>query len=288
MELSDDQRFVYEEAEALGLTVTSPVLKNLHTFSDDATKVRVHTSDGPVFLKWGNTPEGKERVVSEVANIKLLDEAGVSPELIAHSEERASYATEWIGGSDGAELPEDQRLDILWRTIGKIRAIDPDKMPTQQWQSLFLFKTDPADPIIPDEVPSSRKKALEKAYFKVRELDGRTSLHGDFHTGNLIYSGDRLLVIDPEHMLVGVPGWDLVYYLGYDDAGMSPVKRASWLRTHVVEKELRILMDYLIARGYTWASCPPEKDKYGNIVERGMKNLQLTLPLYEELFSSKS
>ncbi len=288
MELSDDQRAVYEEAEALGLEVTSPVLKNLHTFSDDATKVRVHTSDGPVFLKWGNTLAGKERVVSEIANIKLLDEAGVSPELVSSSTERASYATEWIGGSDGAELPDEERLEVLWKTIAKIRSIDPDRMPTQEWRSLFLFKTDPDTPLIPQELPNSRRKALEKAYFKVRELEGRTSLHGDFHTGNLIYRGEKLLVIDPEHMLVGVPGWDLVYYLGYDDAGMSPVRRASWLRTHVVEKELKLLMDYLIARAYTWASCPPEKDKYGNIVERGTKNLQLALPLYEELFSAKS
>lgn len=284
MELSEEQDKVYEEAEKLGLKIESPIFKPLYTFSDHSKKYRLITDAGPIFLKWAESDFGKETMLREIPHVKLLDSVGVSPKLMASSVEHKSYATEWIGGNDGAELEDEKRLDIFWQTISRIRSIDPTLFETQGWGNFFLFKTDPVDPEIPEDLPKKFRKLIQNAYYSVRELEGIESLHSDFHTGNIIYKGNKLYVIDPEHMLAGVGAWDLVYYLGYDDAGMSADKRAVWLKGRVVESELKILLEYLIARGYTWASMDPKKDKRNNIIERGRKNIQLALPVYEELF----
>lgn len=284
MELSEEQKRVYEEAEKLNLTIESPIFKPLFTYTDHSRKYRLMTDDGPVFLKWAETELGKTTILHEIPHVKLLDSVGVSPKLVSFSEEHHSYATEWIGGSDGAELDDEKRLEIFWQTISRIRGIDPALFSTQGWDKFFLFKMDPADPNIPEDLPKKFKKSLESAYYGVRELKGVDSIHSDFHTGNIIYKGSKLYVIDPEHMQTGVGAWDLVYYLGYDDAGMSAERRAKWLSAHVVEEELKLILEYLLSRGYTWAATDPKRDKRGTIVERGRKNIQLALPVYENLF----
>ena len=256
----------------------------LYTFSDHSRKYRVETEGGSIFLKWAVTAEGKNTMRREISHVRLLDSVGVSPQLLAASQEHLSYATEWVDGNDGSQLVDEKRLEIVDETIQRIRRIDCSEFEIRGWQNLFLFRTDPETPRFPNDMNSSLRTKLENAYFQVRELDGDASLHSDFHTGNLIFTGDRLYVIDPEHMQTGIASWDQVYYLGYDDAGMDPCKRARWLAQHIEKDELKLLLEFLLARGYTWALTAKDQDIRGNIVSRGRRNIELVTPVYEELF----
>lgn len=284
MLLTQEQREVYERAKLLGLELSSPSFIPLYTFSDDNKKYRVQTEDGPLFLKWGASDRGKASLLKEIGHVRLLDELNLSPKLVAASETLASYATVWTGGTDGAELPDEKRLELVWSTLSKIHSIDPVRMEEQAWDKLFLFTSDPDQPHFPEELPANFTKKLGKAYFEIRELEGKTTIHGDFHTGNVVFRNNRLFVMDPEHMQAGVAGWDFVYYLAYDDAGMSTEKRAAWLKAHLGEKELKLFLEYLLARAYTWATLAPKDDPRGDRRQRGQKNILLALPLYEELF----
>ena len=241
---------VYDIFEMTGFTEMMTVEKAYRVVSVEGCEVIGEGANGKVYRI------DKDNVVKTYKNADALAEIQHEREvarlaLVLGIPTAISYDVVRVGDSYGSVF---ELLNS--RSFSKILANEPDRFDWCVHEYVKMLKTIHAVHVPQGKLPPAKKKVMD-AISRIKDTlpDGLgdklfsmadaipecdTMIHGDYHTKNIVLTGDEVLVIDMDTLSVGHPIFDLVpmynAYCGYSEYDPSIILGFQGYDSHVARR----------------------------------------------------